>query len=612
MREPVMFDREHYLAQQTEDLANAARDPWRHYVRTGAAAGSSPHPLFDPVWYGDLAHVSPADALAHYVTTGARDGRSPHPLFDARWYERQVVDAGLARDVSVPPPVHYLTIGSPRGCSPHPFFDVTWYRSAHRIAPSADPLIDYLASVHVERAPHPLVDPDWFWAQLGGRPTGGLAALELIHRPGAADPHPLLWVDHYLATNPDVAAAGADPVLHYLTNGDTEGRQPNPLFDPAVVRRAAGGSDATTGTILAAYVTDRRLWSVSTHRLFAPAAYAATLPDTPDVAPLEHLARSLGASVTPPQIVLRAVSLALTSASTSTTTATALLRRSVSPMRARDGHVGTRTALSPADGVVTVVERATVVGGIAAVFDADARAWTPMRVRIASPDAIEPLGLTAFGDWVGAASHAGIVAPAEAVALVIAGADPTDVRTPLLARLETCVLAADDGAAMLPVFTHDPLVAALVTELRADAVPVVAVERGVRAQMMRCSVAAAVSGALADVPPTVWSLLDATRPAAPGDDRLVIVDAASSPPPTTDRAHVVDVSLMWLRDLRPLMARVGVVEAHSAAFFAVAPHAAPGTRLVAIDTPPPAMRAELDAVATALGLHLSAHDCGPS
>ncbi len=39
--------------------------------------------------------------------------------------------------------------------------------------------------------------------------------------------------DHafYLKENPDVAAAGIDPLLHYLIHGWREGRDPHPLFD---------------------------------------------------------------------------------------------------------------------------------------------------------------------------------------------------------------------------------------------------------------------------------------------------------------------------------------------------------------------------------------------
>jgi len=37
----------------------------------------------------------------------------------------------------------------------------------------------------------------------------------------------------YLARNPDVAAAGLHPLLHYVQHGAQEGRQPHPLFDTA-------------------------------------------------------------------------------------------------------------------------------------------------------------------------------------------------------------------------------------------------------------------------------------------------------------------------------------------------------------------------------------------
>ena len=35
----------------------------------------------------------------------------------------------------------------------------------------------------------------------------------------------------YLQSNPDVAAAGVNPLVHYLASGGLEGRDPHPLFD---------------------------------------------------------------------------------------------------------------------------------------------------------------------------------------------------------------------------------------------------------------------------------------------------------------------------------------------------------------------------------------------
>jgi hypothetical protein len=37
----------------------------------------------------------------------------------------------------------------------------------------------------------------------------------------------------YLRQNPDVAVAGVDPVIHYLTHGSAEGRNPSDWFDKA-------------------------------------------------------------------------------------------------------------------------------------------------------------------------------------------------------------------------------------------------------------------------------------------------------------------------------------------------------------------------------------------
>lgn len=42
----------------------------------------------------------------------------------------------------------------------------------------------------------------------------------------------------YRQANPDVVAAGLDPLLHYLRNGEAEGRPPHALFDPAWYRTA--------------------------------------------------------------------------------------------------------------------------------------------------------------------------------------------------------------------------------------------------------------------------------------------------------------------------------------------------------------------------------------
>jgi hypothetical protein len=45
------------------------------------------------------------------------------------------------------------------------------------------------------------------------------------------DPHPLFSSTYYLTQNPDVQNAGINPLVHYLANGGLEGRNPIPAFD---------------------------------------------------------------------------------------------------------------------------------------------------------------------------------------------------------------------------------------------------------------------------------------------------------------------------------------------------------------------------------------------
>jgi GT2 family glycosyltransferase/glycosyltransferase involved in cell wall biosynthesis len=77
-------------------------------------------------------------------------------------------------------------------------------------------------------------DRDWYFAQNPDVAKAGANPLVHYLRFGARegrDPNPLFDTDWYLAQNPDVAKAGANPLVHYLRFGAKEGRDPNPLFD---------------------------------------------------------------------------------------------------------------------------------------------------------------------------------------------------------------------------------------------------------------------------------------------------------------------------------------------------------------------------------------------
>ena len=149
--------------------------------------------LFDPAHYRAQLRWPIRDGLAHYLERGWRRRLDPHPLFSTGFYLDENPDVAAA---GVCPLVHFVRFGAAEGRDPHPLFDLAHVRRRTR-RPRVNPLVHYLD--HAER------------------------------------PSPHRWFDAsaYLAAAPDVAAAGGNPFMHYLTFGWREGRRPHPDFDPA-------------------------------------------------------------------------------------------------------------------------------------------------------------------------------------------------------------------------------------------------------------------------------------------------------------------------------------------------------------------------------------------
>ena len=83
--------------------------------------------------------------------------------------------------------------------------------------------------------------------------------------------------EFYLRENPDVAAAGIDPVAHYLQHGAAEQRQPHPLFDPAHYL-ACCPEARSAGNPLLHFLRTSGTWS-NPHTLFDCEAYMRVYPN---------------------------------------------------------------------------------------------------------------------------------------------------------------------------------------------------------------------------------------------------------------------------------------------------------------------------------------------
>lgn len=77
-----------------------------------------------------------------------------------------------------------------------------------------------------------LFDAAWYYRRYADVRLSGLDAAEHYLRIGARiERDPSVWFStrHYLAKNPDIAEAGLNPLVHYLTRGEAEGRRGLPV-----------------------------------------------------------------------------------------------------------------------------------------------------------------------------------------------------------------------------------------------------------------------------------------------------------------------------------------------------------------------------------------------
>ncbi|MFI4951357.1 MAG: hypothetical protein ACHP7A_10025, partial [Caulobacterales bacterium] len=99
-----------------------------------------------------------------------------------------------------------------------------------------------------------------------------------------------LW---YLAQYEDVAAAGIDPLAHFLTAGAAEGRSPGPWFDlPHYVAARGAGRDSAVNPLVD-YLQGGAWVLAEAQPGFPTAAYLAQSPELvgQGMTPLEHWVR---------------------------------------------------------------------------------------------------------------------------------------------------------------------------------------------------------------------------------------------------------------------------------------------------------------------------------
>lgn len=169
-------------------------------------------PTFYRAVYPELDEAD-LDPVRHYAAQGWREGRDPAPWFCASAYLAANADV---RRAGLEPLYHYLLIGR---------------REGREVAPS--PKGESYLLGRAGRG-EPL---GWRFDPAPARPA---APPQPIPAPPADDPHAAAHqralvatefdAAFYLDANPDVGAAGTDPLEHFLMAGWREGRDPNARF----------------------------------------------------------------------------------------------------------------------------------------------------------------------------------------------------------------------------------------------------------------------------------------------------------------------------------------------------------------------------------------------
>ena len=233
-------------------------------------------PLFDAGYYlrqnPDVAAAG-VDPYQHFMYHGWREGRDPSLLFSLSKYLAASPDVGRA---GFNPLLHYELYGQAEGrpvfaaggtAAPDPFIDPAYY--AQQLGASLVPAGSAgqqqaswsydTTGWHQGLNPDALFDTNYYLAQNPDVRAAGVDPLKHYEAHGwreGRDPSLLFSNSKYLAAYPDVQAAGVQPLLHYLQYGQNEGRMAflsgpaaaaDPLIDPAFYDKQLGATLIPTG-----------------------------------------------------------------------------------------------------------------------------------------------------------------------------------------------------------------------------------------------------------------------------------------------------------------------------------------------------------------------------
>ena len=191
---------------------------------------------FDAAFYrdsnSDLAHLTDSEALDHFMNFGWREGRDPTNWFSTLNY--LAVSPDLV-GTEVNPFLHFILFGKEEGrhlwpaCVSGADFPTSENPAEQVKADNVEGLRHSVKPEELEAVRNSF-EPEWYRATYDD--VSGDAEALLIHymtvgwREGR-DPSPAFSTNGYLARYADIALSGSNPLLHYVLFGRAEGRRPD-------------------------------------------------------------------------------------------------------------------------------------------------------------------------------------------------------------------------------------------------------------------------------------------------------------------------------------------------------------------------------------------------
>ena len=216
--------------QDTQDVADAPDT--EHTARLHERAAEHFDPAFYLSAYPDVGQIG-IDPLDHFLKFGWAEERRPNAWFDPKKYARQIVDLDTKTE------------------------NVFLHLCNVTLQSNEDPQVMYskLVSDAVTHRPRNAAPADQPITLKVSKPDA-----KALQQAAA-----LFDVDYYLAHNPDVAETGVDPLVHFMTIGWIEGRDPSPEFSVNYYLRnnkdvAASGTNPLAHHLK---VRDRETWRAS-------------------------------------------------------------------------------------------------------------------------------------------------------------------------------------------------------------------------------------------------------------------------------------------------------------------------------------------------------------